>query len=690
MVRYLLHNVLPYLLAIVLAVFLAKCTCDSIPAEYASIMMVTDEHEASLELDLGNSWNFGLESENDVDYNQDGLRDPDIYAKVLESQDFMDSLAITSLASHNNITYAEYLKRNHHDAPIIEWFEGERDNKWLNEKIKEHYLYKADHYYQTIKVQFKDADPMVAKDMAETVVEKLDMWLADYYGKKHIRWYKQALEKYEKSKNKYDALRERYAKAAAADIDAESERVHMELKSLKDDMERALSSARKDYVKVKRYEFLIGQPQPVFTVLAPASEPSEPCAPVRFGYMIAYVIVALIFTKWIKMFLRVKKLDWKIDVGDLSSPWLLSFVIWTVVLIGTMSVGDMLFPIGNQFWYAFFCWLPILCAASFVTYTLQTSRQSVRVGKEHAFVSSTMLFNFFFFIACLMTPLHLYKMWQQVSMLDPVHMLANIRTLAVDGDRGVYGFLNYASWINKALFIVALWRYPKISKLQLTAVVVLNLMSSFASMEKSGIFMMVIMTLFVLFSKGVIKARTIVYIMLGIVGLLYLFNVTLLSSANEDAEYEIFEFIGAYILTPPVAFSYLKPELEVQFGMHTLPHIYRIINTFGFDFEIHSLVGEFVNVPVLTNVYSVMDPFFVDFGYKGVAFFALIYGVLLGWAYSQFRKGYAFGKCLYTFSMFFIVMQYYMEEFFVGLYLNLFLVFIIYILTQEKIKLRPE
>ena len=671
-----------------LAIILAKLTCSSIPAEYASVIMVSDEHEASYEFSLGNKWAFGLKTNND--YDEEGLRDPDIYTKILGSSEFFDSLARVRLGDYHNITYADYLKRYHHSAPWIEKFEGERDDSWAKDIIKDNILYKADHDFMTFKVQFKDNDPKVAQGMAEASIGILNNWLNSYDAKKYERRYAHAKKLYEEAHAKYEKLREQYVKMAGADVDVEEKTVLAEIENMAKEVDKAKSFAREKYVKMKRSEYIKNQPRPVFSVLSPASKPTSPCSPVFLGYAIAYMFVALVLVKWVKMFLKTRKTEWQFDFGDLSSPWFLSLLIWVVVLIGTMSVGDMLYPIGNQFWYAILCWLPILLFSSLITYTLLTPRQSIRAHKLSGFDMNAALFNFFLCLTLFMTPLHLYKMWQQIAALDPVHMLYNIRTLAVSGDRGVYGILNYASWINKALFIVALWQYPKISKWKIAAIVVLNFMSSFASMEKSGLCLMVIMSLFVMFSRGAIKIRTILYILLGLVGLLYIINVTILTSADEESEHELFEFIGAYILTPPIAFCYLTPEFETQFGMHTLMPIYRILNHFGFDFELQTIVGEFVDVPIMTNVYTIMDPFFVDFGYKGVAFFAFVYGVALGWAYSLFRKGLAFGKCLYTFCMFFIIMQYYMEEFFIGIYLNLFLIFILYIITQERYRFRPE
>ena len=61
------------------------------------------------------------------------------------------------------------------------------------------------------------------------------------------------------------------------------------------------------------------------------------------------------------------------------------------------------------------------------------------------------------------------------------------------------------------------------------------------------------------------------------------------------------------------------------------------------------------------------QPYYEDFGYKGVAFFASVWGLLMGWTYRSVRNGDSVAKCLYAYFVFAMVMQFYQENLFVNL-----------------------
>lgn len=680
-------NIFPYLVAIITSIVLTHITCKNIPAEYASIVELSDEHEVSLMLDLGSNSLFRNLSQT-KDYEQeDNMRDPVIYSKILESQDFIDTLA-SSYIPTRKMSYGEYLKRHHHKPTIIELFDNQRDEEWVKDAIHEQFIFQSMSDFGVLKIQIRDTNPVVAKEVTDNIVSILSRQLNHYIKDVYRKRYEAENALLQKLYDEYEKKRILYVKVADADFDVETTSRIAEIENYKKEAEQAFTYYQEAYEKVKRSEYILRQPEKVFTTLSPSFASCKKCAPTPWGYFIAYLIITLSIVVLTKVALKRKVSIKNLDLGDIAAPWNISVAIWIAVLLGIYAVGDMLYPIGEKFWIALLCWLPILLITSYLTYTLTTSKREVVPPSANSFEIHKSIFIFFLCVSCLMTPLHFYKMWQQIAMLDPVHMMSNIRALAVEGDRGVYGFLNYASWINKSLFLVTLWYAHKMPKGQILLVIILNLISSVASMEKSTIFMMVVMTMFVLFVKKVVSLRTIVSVMICMVGLLFLINVALESSRNEDSEYELFEFIGSYILTPPVAFSYLHLEFEDSFGLHTFPSIYKILNSIGFNFQIKEMVGEFVFIPMETNVYTIMKRFYCDFGYKGIAFFAFIYGIISGWAYSLYRKGSGFGKCLYTFVLYCLVMQYYMENLIVGLYLNIFFLGIVYFITQQKLKLK--
>ena len=214
------------------------------------------------------------------------------------------------------------------------------------------------------------------------------------------------------------------------------------------------------------------------------------------------------------------------------------------------------------------------------------------------------------------------------------------------------------------------------------------LMNSLAIMEKGTMFLVFVSIMFVLFERKVIKIQTIAVSSLLIIGLFYIFN---LGRAGEGTDYQenetLMDFFAMYALSPPVAFCQLMPEVTPQFGTNTFETIYLFLDRLGVkDIIVKGKLQEFVFVPISTNVYTIFQPFYIDFGYKGIAFFAMIYGVITGWLYRLYRNGNSTGRCLYTFFVQILILQFYQENIFLSLVFVIQLAFFVLLFTQQKFK----
>lgn len=349
-------------------------------------------------------------------------------------------------------------------------------------------------------------------------------------------------------------------------------------------------------------------------------------------------------------------------LGDIFSPWTITTVIWLAIEVMFLFQGDLLYPLGNQFHSCLALWLPIFCASAMVTYYVLPRGNTGQTLSDIPDINQA-LFNLFYVISMVITPLYLYKIMQVVMMFDSSDMLNNIRMLAVYGDEN-YGFLNYSYVLNQVLLVVGLWRYPKVPLWQLITIIIASLMSAFAIMEKGMLFFLFAGVLFVLYEKRVIKMRSI--LISSAVLILVFFLFTTARSYREDADpnedLTFLDFFAIYVLSPAVAFEYVEEDLTPQLGSHTFQTIYMFLNRFGGDYEVNAKIQEFVWVPLPTNVYTVFQPFFEDFKYKGVALFAMFYGVLSGLAYRMARNGNSVGKCLYVYVVYVLALQFFQEN----------------------------
>ena len=374
--------------------------------------------------------------------------------------------------------------------------------------------------------------------------------------------------------------------------------------------------------------------------------------------------------------------------GDLFSPWTITTAIWLAIVVMFQFQGDLLYPLGSQFHTCLMLWLPIFCVSSLITYYVFPKTDNPEIVSRTVPETNGGMFTFLYVVSMVITPLYLYKIMQVVMMFDPADMLNNLRILAVFGDEN-YGFLNYSYVLNQVLIVVALWRYPRVPLWQLLTIVAAGLMSAFAIMEKGMLFFLFAAIMYVLYEKGVIKVRSIAISVASIVVIFFLINVAREYTEDADSTQSttFLDFFAIYVLSPAVAFERVQEDLSTQFGSHTFQTVYLFLNRFGGDFEQNIKLQEFVWVPLPTNVYTVFQPFFEDFGYRGVAIFAMVYGFITGWAYRQMRNGSGFGKCIYAYAVYVLTLQFYQENVMMSIVQVIQFIFFTWLITQQQFDL---
>ena len=377
-----------------------------------------------------------------------------------------------------------------------------------------------------------------------------------------------------------------------------------------------------------------------------------------------------------------------LKMGDVFAPWTITTTIWLVILVLFQFQGNLLYPLGNQFYNCLILWVPIFCCSSLITYYVMPEHGDTKKNSSAIPEINHTLFTVFYVISMVITPLYLYEIMQTVMMFDTADMLYNLRVLAVHGDES-HGFLNYSYVLNQVLLVVALWQYPKVPMWQLVTIIIASIMSAFAIMEKGMVFFLFAAILFTLYEKRVIQMKSIIISGLSIVILFFFINVA--RDYREDADPNeattFLDFIAIYVLSPAVAFERVQEDLTPQFGSHTFQTIYLFLNRFGGDYEVNTKLQEFVWVPLPTNVYTVFQPFFEDFKYKGVAIFAMFYGLFSGWCYRMMRNGNGFGKCLYVFIVYVLALQFFQENVLVSIVNVIQFIFFVMLIQQQTLKI---
>lgn len=656
----------PYILATFIATLLAIVVWLCLPKEYTAITKLSDEYKET-ELAIGFS-NIKAHLKELTGGANTGINEMALYCKLLKTEDFANSISHKKVPSMD-MTYGQYIC----DKDTIE-------------TIKKHINYNFSSKHETLTISFTDRNPEVASQMLDSVTVLLQQIITQHRHTVVDSALQNAKKEMAVTKTKYLQAIANYGHFVDSHVNIKTSTLEQQEKTLENESKTAYAIYQKAVEEYARQKALLQRSYLSFAVIQSNTVPHESNKHL-ISYLLSFITLALLFTHGFVRY-KNKKQHQGLSLKQLSnyfSPWVLSIAIWILILGLYYALDTDLYPITEQFYYCFFLWIPIFCICSLAAYYLSSDAPFVTTPANGIDFNKT-IFYFFFTISLIITPLYLYRIYQIVTLFDTTDLLNNVRTLAIYGEG--QGFLNYSAIINEALFIVALWAHPKIPLWQVIVLGFACVMNSLAIMEKGLIFFVFVSTMFVLFEKKVIRVRSIVTFSILIIILFYIFN---LGRAEEDSDYQkeetLLDFFTMYALSPPVAFCQLLPEVIPQFGTNTFETVYLFLERFGADVVVKDKLQEFVFVPVNTNVYTIFQPFFIDFGYRGVAFFAVIYGTVCGFLYRLLRNGSGMGTCFYTYAVYVLLLQFYQENVFLSMVSILQLIFFVTLLTQRNIRL---
>lgn len=653
----------PYILATVIATLLALVVWLCVPKDYTAVTKLSDEYKET-ELAIGFN-NAKAYLKNAMGGANSGMNDMEIYCKVLKTEDFAHDISQKQVPG-KHMTYGQYLDKEDTIKAVLD---------------------RINYNYSTIEtslsISFTDKDPVVASQMLDSITVHLQDIITLHRHTAVDSALHNAIRVMTATQARYQQAMANYGRFIDSHTDISTNALKQQEKALENESKDAYALHEKAVEEYARQKALKERAYLSFAVIQDNTVPQHANKSL-IGYLLCFIMLALLLTRAIIRYKDKGIKDIKLNLsGGYFSPWFLTIAIWALILGLYYLLDTDLYPITKQFYICFLLWLPIFCLCAFGTYMLSSDTGNNITTGGIDFNKS--LFLFFFGISLIITPLYVYRVIQIVTMFGTEDLMTNVRTLAVYGEG--QGILNYSAVINQALFVVALWAHPKVPMWQIVVLGLACLMNSLAIMEKGMMFFVFVSTMFVLFEKKVLRIRTILTFSILILILFYIFN---LGRAGEDSDYQkeetLFDFFTMYALSPPVAFCQLSPEVIPQFGTNTFETVYLFLKRFGADVVVKDKLQEFVFVPVSTNVYTIFQPFYIDFGYRGVAFFAAVYGCVCGLLYRLFRNGNGVGTCLYTYAVDVLLLQFYQENVFLSMVFVVQFTLFIVLLTQQKFR----
>lgn len=345
---------------------------------------------------------------------------------------------------------------------------------------------------------------------------------------------------------------------------------------------------------------------------------------------------------------------------DIFSPGVLTAGIWLFCLLLFVVLPNRLPALQQQF---------LLCAGiwsgCFVLSSL--SMQSLSYSNKKMQCSATIR-DLYFWISIACIPALLLFVYRAIAYgtTDSIALNLRMATLGKNVKVGedTYTPMYYILWL--ATYLLYLIDANKKHWKRTVILGCLTLLFGIATMSKAMILTVGIITLFVLYKRGIISTK---YILIGGAAVLAMMIVLqgIRHSMSMDKE-EVENIFEQYILRGFCAFDTLLPCSSSHSGENVFRIFYAISYKLGWSsIEPIDPILPWVYEPVATNTYTVMYPFFLDFGYVGVGVFAVVLGAGAGWLYKKSEQGNSFYTILYAYFCVMLVMQYVQDNFFTNL-----------------------
>ena len=335
---------------------------------------------------------------------------------------------------------------------------------------------------------------------------------------------------------------------------------------------------------------------------------------------------------------------------NLFSPATVVSGVWLATSAAAIYIVGTNFPISSKFTTAILLWVVPFCLASL-------SVQSLRVSTPFKGVVPNGLIRDIYFWICIITlPLMIYQVYLIISHAGGANAFTALRDANVRGDEDL-GIDSTSSFFVSFWLVSYIIELMQVSKKNIWRVLVLlslNLFYAVASMGKINLMVLFLATATILMFK---YRLSIIKLGIGVALLFMAFMMFQVARSTQEQTYytKLERFVVLYMVSGMPAFDQnIQPESSQHWGENTFRLYYAVANKLRLSdvkpvrpnakFTKTTINGETYE----TNVYTVIYPFYKDFGNVGIVIFAIITGLLFGWIFKMAQQGDAFALCFYA------------------------------------------
>ena len=309
--RKLFYKVLPI-------VFVLSCIyIFSLPRYYKSETTLAPEMENSgasgVLGSLASSFGFDLSEMQTTD-----AITPLLYPDLMEDNGFVSSLMNIKVVSQDeeiNTTYHDYLQSHQKEAwwnyPInlIKSLLPKKDDKGGSKNGYDPYnltrkeddiLNKArkkieidiDKKTGVISIDVEAQDPLICKILADSIKERLQIFITDYRTNKARTDYQYYKKLTEEAKHEYEKARQQYGSLSDANSKAALRSVELKIEDMENDMQLKFNAYTTINTQLQAAKAKVQEKTPAFTVLKGAAVPIKPTGPKRMIFIFGMLILA--------------------------------------------------------------------------------------------------------------------------------------------------------------------------------------------------------------------------------------------------------------------------------------------------------------------------------------------------------------------------------------------------------------
>ena len=321
---------------------------------------------------------------------------------------------------------------------------------------------------------------------------------------------------------------------------------------------------------------------------------------------------------------------------DYFHPTVIVSGLWTILLFCYSYLNHPLWDLSANFYIAISLWvIPFVCCS----YIFSAKPLKINSVYKKYLPNIKLYRSLYKYILCY-SLLFILAIFYYVGGLN----LRSIRVFLLQKDLPT--FINILFYLNTFMTVYVFYGILNdkiLSKKKIILLIILLLTISILKSNKTSFLALFIGLVYILKRKNKLKIK---YLIVAILTLLLFLCIVTINRGDYDFEAEsaLENFLYIYLLSPLTAFdSLINNETilkEGTFGESVFEMFYKIFNIFGCNFKISEL-GVWINVPLPTNVYTMMRGPYLDGGYLGIALVSSLLGSIWGVLYTLQKKSYS-------------------------------------------------